>query len=252
VSIMEVLNESNEDYNINNLFLGVTVGVVTNIDDPDKLSRVKVKLLNRDKSDYETDFIRVATPMTGKEWGMFFFPEVGDEVLVAFSNGDIVKPYVIGSLWNQNYKAPVQINDGKNIVRQIKTKNGHEIIFHDEDNKDFIEIKTPKELKINLSDEKEVISINDKQGKNIVKIDSKNGIIEILAEKKISVKAGNSKIELNGNNNSVNIESNQSLTLKSQQVVIDAKGTLDLKSSGTVNLKAGGPANIKGAVVKLN
>lgn len=252
MSIMDVLNENNENYDISNLFFGVTVGIVTNIDDPDKLNRVKVKLLNRDKSDYETDFIRVATPMTGKEWGMFFFPEVGDEVLVAFSNGDIVKPYVMGSLWNQNYKAPVQMNDGKNFIRKIKTKSGHELIFNDEDDKEYIEIKTPKELTINLNDEKEVISIRDKKSNNIVKIDSKNGIIEILAEKKISVKAGNSKIELDGNSNSINIESNQSLNLKSQQIVIDAKGTLDLKSSGTVNLKAGGPVNVKGAVVKLN
>lgn len=234
------------------IFMGVTVGVVTDIDDPDKLGRIKVKLLNRDTSIDETDFIRIATPMTGKEWGMFFFPEVGDEVLLAFGGGQLSRPYVIGSLWNQNYKPPVQIKDKKNIVREIKTKNGHQIIFHDEDNKDFIEIATPKRLKIKLDDEKNNIVIQDKDGKNIVKIDSQNGIITIEGEKKINICSGNSKLLLDGSANTASLQSKQSLKISSQQIIIEAKGTLDLKATGGLNMKSDGPASLKGAVVKLN
>lgn len=250
MSIIETLME-NDQTGVENIFFGVAVGIVTNIDDPDKRNRVKVKLINRDSSDYETDFIRVATPMVGKEWGMFFFPEVGDEVLVAFGNGDIVRPYVIGSLWNQNYKPPVDL-DKKNMVREIKTKHGHEIIFHDEDNKDYIEIKTPKALTIQLNDEKETITIQDKKGKNILKIDSKNGQVEVVADKKVSLAAGNSKLELDGNGNAIRLESSKSIHVKSQQIIIESKGTLDLKTSGNMNIKANGQAMIKGAIVKVN
>jgi uncharacterized protein involved in type VI secretion and phage assembly len=251
MSIAELLNEKEEDVP-KNIFYGVTVGIVTDIEDPDKLGRIKVKLLNRDHSDYETDFIRIVTPMSGKQWGMFFFPEIGDEVLVAFSNGDIVRPYVIGSLWNQNYKPPVEIADKKNIVREIKTKNGHEIIFHDEEDKDFIQIKTPKQLSIELNDEKEVITIKDKDGKNLVKVDSKNGIVDVLADKKISIKTGNSKIEMDSSANSILMESSQSIKLKAQQIVLDAQGSLELKAASMLNAKSDGQTSIKGAIVKIN
>ncbi len=250
MSITDILNddEQGRDKRIH----GIELGVVTDIDDPDKLGRVKVKLLNRDTSNDETGFIRVMTPMTGKKWGMFFFPEVGDEVIVAFAGGDIARPFVLGSLWNQNFKPPVEIKDKKNNIRKIKTKNGNEIIFNDEDKKEYIQIVTPKKLDIKLDDDKEIISIKDSDGKNIVKIDSKNGMITIQGEKKINIKAGNSKVSLDGSSNTAIIESSQSIKLKSQQIVIDAAGTLDLKATGSVNVKADGPANIKGAVVKIN
>lgn len=41
---------------------GITVGVVTDIKDPDRKNRVKVRLINRTDSAQETDLIRVMTP----------------------------------------------------------------------------------------------------------------------------------------------------------------------------------------------
>lgn len=234
------------------LFAGVTVGVVTDINDPEKLGRVKVKLLDRDTSEFETDYIRVMTPMTGAQWGMFFFPEIGDEVLVAFGGGDLTRPYILGSLWNQNNKPPVEIQDSKNDIRKIKTKSGHELIFKDEESHETIEIKTPKLLTISMDDEKEVIQVKDKEGKNILKIDSANGIVTILAEKKISIKTGNSSIDMDGDSNRIVIESNQSLQLKSQQISIEAKSGLDIKASSNMNIKSDGPLSLKGAVIKAN
>ena len=75
---------------------------------------------------------------------------------------------------------------------------------------------------------------------------------EVVAEKKISLAAGNSKLELDGNGNAIRLESTKSINIKSQQIVIDSKGTLDLKTSGNMNIKANGQAMIKGAVVKVN
>ncbi len=233
-------------------YSGVMPAIVTSIDDPEKLGRVKVKLLNRDTSEDETGFIRVMTPMTGKQWGMFFFPEVGDEVLVAFSGGDVSRPYVLGSLWNQQYKPPAEIKDKKNDLRKIKTRSGHELTFSDESGKESIEIITPKKLTVKLDDEKLVITIKDRESDNIVKIDSKNGLVTIEGKNKVNVASGNSKIVLDGSANSVTIESSQSITLKSQQIVIDAKGTLDLKAVGSLGISADGPLKAKGAVIKLN
>lgn len=226
--------------------------IVTDIDDPDKLGRVKVKLLNRDTSEYETDFIRIMTPMTGKQWGMFFFPEIGDEVLVAFGNGEMERPYVLGALWNQQNKPPVTIENKENILRKIKTKNGHELIFHDKEGEDFIQINTPEKLEIKLDDKEQCITIKEKNNKNRIKIDAKNSIVTIEGENKIDIASGNSRMILDGKGNKVSISSGQSVEIKGGQIVIDAKSTLNLKAGGTVNVKSDGATNIKGAVVKLN
>ena len=251
LSIGKLLSEQTKEYPFAPAF-GLMPAVVTDIDDPDKLGRVKVKLLNSDTTEYETDFIRVMTPMTGQQWGMFFFPEVGDEVLVGFSNGEMAKPYVLGMLWNQNNKPPVTIENKENMIRKIKTKHGHELIFQDKQEEDFIQINTPQKLEIKLEDKNQMIYIKEKNGKNIIKIDGKNGIVTINAEKKIDIASGNSRMTLDGEGNKVTISSGQAIEIKATQIVLDAKSTLDLKASGTVTVKADGPANIKGAVVKLN
>ena len=81
MSIFEMLAQEHEDQS----FCGITVGIVSDIKDPEKKNRVKVRLLNRTDSLQETDYIRVMTPMAGKDYGAFFLPEVGDEVLVGIS-----------------------------------------------------------------------------------------------------------------------------------------------------------------------
>lgn len=115
---------------------GVVVGVVTNNQDSDNLGRVKVKFPWL--ADDESHWARLASPMAGKGRGMLFVPEVGDEVLVAFEQGDIHHPYVIGSVWNGSDQPPLAANEavgstGKVKQRIIKTRTGHKIIIDDDD-----------------------------------------------------------------------------------------------------------------------
>jgi hypothetical protein len=80
-------------------FYGVTTGRVINLIDPMLLGRVQVQLPFIDFLDL-SPFARIATPMSGIACGVSFLPQIGDEVLVAFEQGDVNVPYVIGSLWN--------------------------------------------------------------------------------------------------------------------------------------------------------
>jgi uncharacterized protein involved in type VI secretion and phage assembly len=107
-------------------FAGVVVGLVTNVNDPEKLGRCKVHFPWLDESN-ETDWVRIATAMTGNATGSFLMPNVQDEVLVAFEHGDARFPYVVGFLWNGQDKPPA--DDVRERV--IKSKNGHMIRFID-------------------------------------------------------------------------------------------------------------------------
>lgn len=91
--------EIDEDEEEPKRFYGVATGRVINQADPMFLSRVQVQLPWIDDADL-SPWARVAVPMSGILFGMYFMPELGDEVLVAFEHGDVNVPYVIGSLWN--------------------------------------------------------------------------------------------------------------------------------------------------------
>jgi uncharacterized protein involved in type VI secretion and phage assembly len=105
---------------------GVVVGLVTDVNDPEKLGRIKVHFPWLDEG-HESDWIRIATLMAGGNRGSFFLPEVNDEVLVAFEHGDSRFPFALGFLWNGIDKPPSEhVRD-----RMLKSKNGHQLRFLD-------------------------------------------------------------------------------------------------------------------------
>jgi uncharacterized protein involved in type VI secretion and phage assembly len=190
---------------------GVAAGIITNNHDPEKQGRLKVKFPWLSDNN-ETDWIRMTTFMAGGGRGSFFLPEVGDEVLVAFDQGNINSPYVIGALWNGVDTPPETNSDGKNNLRKIKSRSGHEIIFNDDNTakQEKIEIHTNAGHKVVLDDSagQEKIEIIDKSGNNKFTIDSVQNSINIESTVKLNIKA-----------NIVEIEGTTSLTLKSNTVL---------------------------------
>ncbi|MGG1513808.1 phage baseplate assembly protein V [Paenibacillus oryzisoli] len=220
---------------------GVMVGIVTNNNDPDKLGRVKLKLPMQE-TETETDWVRIATLMGGKEMGSLFIPEVNDEVLVAFHLGELRMPFVIGSLWNPKNKPPAPAD--KNDLRMIKSRSGHEISFNDKSGDESITIKTKKGQVIELKDKDSSIAIADDSGNN--KITIKGG-----SANEISIVSSTSKITMNAKGD-VAIESSKEIKIKSTQVNIEASATMALKAGASLDLKSDGIINIKGSLVKIN
>lgn len=233
-------------------FCGITIGIVTDINDPDKKNRVKVRLLNRTDSVQETDFIRVMTPAAGKEFGFFDLPEVGDEVLVGFIDGDFTDPYVLGSLWNPKAPAPVTVADGKNEVRMLKSKTAHKLEFNDGEDAPGVTLISAQESKLVLDDKGKLITVSDKDGSNSMKIDIGGGTVTLEAKSKLVLKCGGASIELDGSSNAITIKTSGSIKVDGQQVDVSGKSAVNVKASGQLNLEASGPANLKGAIVKVN
>lgn len=74
--------------------------------------------------DASSPWIRMTTPMATTGGGMYFKPEIGDEVLVDFENGNVERPYVVGTLYSKNVVYP-------GADRIIKSPNGHTIKIED-------------------------------------------------------------------------------------------------------------------------
>ena len=196
-------------------FYGVTVGIVTNNKDEEGLGRIKVKFPWLSERD-ESYWARVLTPMAGKERGIYFLPEVEDEVLVAFAHGDIESAYILGSVWNGKDKPPETNDDGKNNRRIIKSRSGHQIIFDD-------------------TEDKEKIIIRDKTEKNEVIIDSKKNTMSIKVEKDITVES-KGKITIKSSDGDITIEG-KNLEFKAQsKCEIEASSSMALKCSAGVKI----------------
>jgi len=213
MNMLSYLQDGNEG---SDRFYGVTVGIVTNNKDEEGLGRVKVKFPWLSETD-ESYWARVLTPMAGKQRGLYFLPEVDDEVLVAFDRGDISSPYILGGLWNGQDKPPESNTDGKNNLRVIKSRSGHQIILDDTENA-------------------EKITICDKTGKNQIVIDSKNNAISIEGEKDISIKA-KGKISLESSDGDISI--------KCKNLAIQTQPNCEIKANSKVEVKADSNCNIQ-------
>ncbi len=238
MNIFDLFTDEDEESTKTKRVNGIVSGIVTNNKDDEGLYRVKVKFpwLTEES---EGDWAKVMSFMAGKERGGFFLPEVGDEVLVAFEHGDINYPYVIGSLWNSEDKPPEANSDGKNNIRKITSRSGHEIIFNDDDaaKKEKIEIHTNAGHKFILDDSagKEKIEIIDKTGNNLITIDSAKDSIEITSNKDIKLSATNGKI-----------------TLDAMDIEFKSSADTKIEAGANADLKASGNTTVKGAMVKIN
>jgi len=211
---------------------GLAVGVITDNDDPKGQGRVKVRYpcLSADNA---SDWARVISPGNGANRGLQFVPEVNDEVLVGFDQGDIHHPYILGGLWNGQDAPPGSKSDvigsGKVNQRIIKSRSGHTITLDD-------------------SDDRPSITILDKTGNNVIKLDSSNNNLTISVDGDVSLKAGNS-ITIEGQ--SVQVKATNDLKLNGASANVEAQAGLTLKGM-TADLEASATTTVKGLTVSIN
>ena len=111
----------------------VQLAKVTSVNDPEKLNRVEVKLLSHSGSPQQEGklWARVAVPCAGSNKGAFFIPDVDDEVVVSFINGDNRYPVVLGSLWNGKDQAPETLGGNAVDRSTLKGKAGTRIAIEE-------------------------------------------------------------------------------------------------------------------------
>jgi uncharacterized protein involved in type VI secretion and phage assembly len=163
---------------------------------------------------------RIAAFAAGSDRGGYFIPQDGEEVLVAFNQGDVTEPYVLGTLWNGRDKPPFKSPLDPTQKRAIRTPQGHELLFDDLEQK--IVLKTSTGQKITMAPEG------------------------------IEIAAGDSaKITLQ-TTGTVKIEAAVEVQIKAPSIKAEADGTLQLKGSASATLEGSGNCVVKGGVVNIN
>ncbi|MUG93208.1 phage tail protein [Scytonema sp. UIC 10036] len=215
MNFLDILIDESAQLAMTNRIYGVAIGIVTNNQDPDKLGRVKVTFpwLNDREESY---WARVATPMAGGDRGIYFLPEVHDEVLVMFEHGDLRFPYIIGALWNGQDTPPTHNDDGNNNIRLIKSRSGHLIRLNDQDGREKIEII-------------------DKSGNNSLIFDTQNNTITINSAHNLNLSAPNG-----------------TLKMEAQSIELDSSTTLKISAKAQADIETNGVMNLKGQIINLN
>ena len=236
---------------------GLVMGIVKENWDKNEPGKVKVEYSVGEKGKMLTGWIPVMTPYAADKGGMYMLPEIGTEVIVGFLGGRTDCPVVIGSLWSSKMKRPDKAPAEKNINKVIRTAGGHEISMSDEAKKQKLTVTTPAGLTVMLDDEKKTITIQDKQKKNMIFMDTGKGEMKINADKKLTLSIGGSaavtleKQKATIKSGTVNVQGSSAVKVKGQSTAVEGS-TAQVKATGSLTLQASGMTQVKGSMVKIN
>jgi len=204
-------------------------GTISDNADPDKQARVKATY-SLQGEEAETPWLPVTSIYATNEAGVFFLPEVGDQVVMVFMDTNHTTGFILGSLWHQDNTPPEteentgsDLNgDGDNNLQFIKSRSGNMIILDDKSGEEKVQLiasggKT--RLEFLLADE----IINLETDKDIT----------IMAKGKIQVEAEEAELTC------------------SKGLKVEGQG-ITFESSDALNLVAKGNLGAEGSTIKLN
>ena len=229
---------------------------ITHNTDPLKMNRVRVRYPWQGQTEDPTPWIRIALPMASDGSGFNFLPQIGDEAIINYENGNIEKPYVEGMLYTRAAKedeSTVPYAFKRDKARVISSVNGHSIIFSDPSAssdalnslsplmstiKSFCPtgfIKTELSLRdhkvdifpdsfkkamggIEFTDEHGLYSISMSSDKRAISIDSPLGKVNISAFTGITISAPNGNVRIEGKN--IDIVAGNNLSISSGNNIV--------------------------------
>lgn len=226
---------------VNKPFPDIQLATVLDNDDPDKKGRIKVKFKWECATNDPTEWLRIITPSAGGDdqggsnRGFFAIPEKKDQVLIAFEEGNIARPVVMGSVYHSNNgNSKTQDN---NHLKSMSTRSGHLIQFDDSDNT-------------------QGITITDRKG-NVINIDTQNNNITITALENMTLNAKNMKINVQENMD-IKVQKDMTVSVEENSVTMKAGKKIEMKAtdvaiegSDSFEAKGQSSAKIEGAQVEI-
>jgi type VI secretion system secreted protein VgrG len=200
------------------------LATVLDNNDPDGLGRIKVKFKWQCTANDPTEWLRLVTPTAGNDdqgennRGFMAIPEIDDQVLVGFEEGNVARPVVMGSVYHSaNGDSRQQVN---NHLKSIATRSGHLISFDD-------------------SDSTQGITVTDRNN-NVIHINTATNSITITALENMTLNAKNLQINVQenmdvqvGKDHSTSVGNSKTLSV-SKDILTTAGNNYSLNASGDI------------------
>jgi type VI secretion system secreted protein VgrG len=196
----------------------------------DEFGRIKVKLC-WDRfgpgDDASSCWVRVMQPAAGAWGGAWFLPRVGDEVLVAFLEGDPDRPLVVGSVYGMDSKPPFEPGTNKSQsgyrTRSFKSESREDaniLRFEDKKGSEEVLLHAQKDLTVTVEND-EVREIGHDQtitihNERFVTVEEADDRLEVLkGSRTVSIKRGDDKLDIKQGNLTTELGmGNESRTIK--------------------------------------
>jgi uncharacterized protein involved in type VI secretion and phage assembly len=156
-------------------------------------------------------------PVATARVGVASIPAVGDLVLVQFIGGDFNAPVIIGSLYNDEDRPPINA-PGQSVMHLPLGASDDDAVHIDLQSGDTRSLlfRLGSGIEVNIRDDDPVVEVSVDDGKAKVQID-RDGAITIDSQAKVTLKGD----EISVQGNTIKIEAQSQLVLKGQTVDIN-------------------------------
>ncbi len=212
---------------------------------------IKVQFPWQKKKGLTTPWLRVVTPYAGKGKGMHIIPEVDEEVIVGFDNGNAERPFVFGAMFNG--KSDAGLGGAGNFMKGLQTPAGSRMQMNDKDGSLHLQDNGGVSMKFdgggNSNHTAASTHTTDVGGNSILQMD-KSGNVSLTASTEFKISVGASTIV---------IKKDGTITVNGKEITIDATEKLNTSGKNEVNIGSiktniagSSEVNIGGAKVKIN
>lgn len=202
----------------------------------DELGRIKVQFhwdRKGKKDENSSCWIRVGQVWAGPQWGAVFIPRIGQEVIVAFLEGNPDRPLVIGCVYHQSNQPPLDLPGEKtrSTLKSESTIGGggfNEIRFEDKKDQEQIYVHAQKDLAVEVE----------------------NDQTHTIRHDRTATVMNDSTETVQGKKDTTVMQAVTINWLKGADVTIGPSG-LTLTCAGSISITAGGPVSVTAPSVSV-
>ena len=226
----------------------------------DKYGRVKIQFFWDREGKFDGNsscWVRVGSPWAGKQWGAVHIPRIGQEVIVAFEEGDPDQPIIVGSVYNSDQMPPHELpaNKTQSGVKSRSTpgagpNNLNEIRFEDKIGAEHVFIHAEKDFHVRCKNSYfSSIGANfneDVGGNASTKIGGKKSV-DVIGDI-VSLSHGNQSVHAVGD---LVTKAQATWGGIGQETLLAAKSNLHMIGKSSVRVESGGDLLVVGTSVTL-